>query len=86
MRTAAINTTEYSMESDFAVTSKTFVDASSQTEDSNVTFITRSDSFNMIVDTPTTIEMTTSITTLTVVSTSSSSVAFHVSLAGYRLP
>ncbi|CAF3713999.1 unnamed protein product [Rotaria socialis] len=86
MRAASINATDYSMESDFGGTSKTFANASSQTEDSNVTILTRSDSVNMIVDTPATIDVTASVTTSTVVSKSSSSVASPASISFCCLP
>jgi len=60
------------------------VSTSSQTEDFNVTFLTRSDSIDMIVDPPTTINMTTSTIAPTIVSTSSSVVS-QLSVPLYHL-
>ncbi|CAF3216884.1 unnamed protein product [Rotaria sp. Silwood2] len=84
MRAPSGNTTEESMDADLGDTRKTFINTSSQTEDFNVTFVARSDSINMIVDSPTTATMTASDTALTTVSTSSS-VPSHVFVPFYHL-
>ncbi|CAF3464633.1 unnamed protein product, partial [Rotaria sp. Silwood2] len=65
MRALSVNTTEESMEADFGDTSKNFANKSSQTEDFNLTFLTRSDSINMIVDSPATTTATASDTAST---------------------
>ena len=71
------------------ITSKIFVDASSQTDDFNVICLTGSDSINMIVDSPATTSTITSKTGTapTIYSTplSLSLVTSHVSIPFYRL-
>ena len=77
------------MEPDSGNTSKVFVDASSQTDDFNVIPVIRSDSINMIVDSPATTSAATSKieTASTIYSTplSLALVASHVSIPFYRL-
>ncbi|CAF2955097.1 unnamed protein product, partial [Rotaria sp. Silwood2] len=84
MRALSVNTTEESMEADFGDTSKNFANKSSQTEDFNLTFLTRSDSINMIVDSPATTTATASDTASTK-GLASSLVSSHISVPFYHL-
>ena len=77
------------METDPGNRSKIFVDTSSQTDDLNVISLTRSDSINMIVDSPATTLVEASETgdapIIVSTSVSLSSIASHVSIPFYRL-
>lgn len=84
MGASSVNIREKFMGAELVGIPKTFVNTSSQTEDFNVTFLTRSDSINMIVDSPTTATVTAFDTAPATVSTSSS-VASHISVPFYHL-
>ena len=73
------------MEAAFGDVPKTFMNESPQTEDFNVTFRTRSDSSNMIVDSPIAATMINPETTHTTGSISLLPVAPYVCLPFYRL-
>ena len=85
MKASYASTQKNSMEADFGDTPKSFVNTSSQTEASNITFLTRSDPSNMIVDFPTAATLINSQTTHTTVSTLLWPVAPYVCLPFYRL-
>ena len=85
MKASCTSTKEESMEAAFGDVSKTFMNASSQTEDFNITLLTRSDSSDMIVDSPIAATMINPETTHATGSTALLSVAPYVCLPFYRL-
>ena len=86
MKASCTSTKEKSMEAAFGDVPKTFMNASSQTtEDFNITFLTRSDSSDMIVDSAVAATTINPETTHTTGSTSLLSVASYICLRFYRL-
>ena len=85
MKASCTSTKEESMEAAFGDVPKTFMNASSQTEDFNIIFLTRSDSDDMIVDSSIAATMINPETTHTTDSISLLPVAPYVCLTFYRL-